>query len=267
MSSSVALITGGSSGIGLALSELLLERGYLVCSVSRNPDRGINSERFIPLELDLGRLDRIAEFSRSYLEKFGVPDLLVNNAGNGAFFDWADFPYEQIHKQIDLLFAAPVLLCRAFAPEMEKRGNGTILNLSSLATLYPLPYFPLYNSGKSALSSFTQSMMIECDRFPKWIDFRMGDARTDFNRISAKRLESEQTEKMRNAWKKIESQLERSISPKSAAKQMIYAIDSGRSGTFFGGSAFHACILPMFRRILPERLLVPMIRLWYRMKI
>ena len=59
---------------------------------------------------------------------------------------------------------------------MEDRGSGTIVNITSLATLFPLPYMPIYNAGKSALSSFTQSMELE-SRTVKWIDFRLGDVR------------------------------------------------------------------------------------------
>ena len=87
-------------------------------------------------------LNAIPEFGNDFVKKFGVPDLIINNAGYGAFFEWKDFPKVDIEKTNKALFTAPLLLCRSFAPIMEDRGSGTIVNITSLATLFPLPYMP-----------------------------------------------------------------------------------------------------------------------------
>ena len=150
MKISKALVTGGTSGIGLSICEQLISRGIQVYSVSRNPEKFQSREKYHLLKLDLSDLNAIADFGADFVNNFGIPDLIINNAGYGAFFEWKDFPHAEIEKQINTLFTAPLLLCRSFAPIMEDRGSGTIVNITSLATLFPLPYMPIYNAGKSA---------------------------------------------------------------------------------------------------------------------
>ncbi len=263
MTTPTALITGGSSGIGLAVSNLLIERGYRVFSVSRNPHRVEISSQFVPVEFDLLEIEKIAEFSTEFIRNNGIPDLLINNAGCGAFYNWEHFPEGEVTKQINLLFTSPILLCKHFAPEMAKAGKGTILNLSSLATLYPLPFMPLYNAGKSALSSFTESMMLEFHKSPKFIDFRMGDIRTKFNQVAASQPLEDQSSKMKKAWKRIDWQLERSPPPKTAALQIIRFLDKGKSGRVYGGSFFHRVILPVIHKVFTARLLQNILQKYY----
>ena len=266
MSSQIALITGGSSGIGLALSELLIKEGYHVYSVSRNPERGPVSHRFTPLNFDLLETNKISAFVENFCNQFGVPDILVNNAGNGAFYEWDHFPPQEINNQINLLFSAPVMLCRYFAPRMSENEMGTILNLSSLATLYPLPFMPLYNAGKSALSSFTQSMMLEYSKFPRFIDFRMGDVRTDFNNSASKQDKKNLSTNAHHAWKQIEKQLQDSITPEMAAQKIWKVILKNKSHTYHAGTFFHSFILVWFRKIMPQKLIHLLLKWWYGMK-
>ena len=153
-----AIVTGGTSGIGLAICEELLGRGTEVYSVSRNPEKIKPRENFHLLKLDLSDLNAVSEFGASFVQEYGIPDLLINNAGFGAFYEWKEFPEDEIQRQINVLLSSPIILCKFFAPKMELQEKGTIVNISSLATLYPLPFMPLYNAGKSALSSFTQSI-------------------------------------------------------------------------------------------------------------
>jgi len=263
MTNPTALITGGSSGIGLAVSNLLIKRGYRVFSLSRNPNRAEISQQFIPIEFDLLEIEKIPEFSTEFIRNNGIPDLLINNAGCGAFYDWEHFPEEEITKQINLLFTSPILLCKNFAPQMAKAGKGTILNLSSLATMYPLPYMPLYNAGKSALSSFTESMMLEYHESPKFIDFRMGDVRTKFNQVASAQPLENQSSKMKKAWSRIDWQLERSPPPKTAALQIIKSLDKNKSCRVYGGSFFHRIILPIIHPIFTARLLQKILQKYY----
>jgi len=187
---------------------------------------------------------------------------LINNAGYGAFYEWAEFPEEEINRQVQVLFSSPVELCRIFAPAMAEQSRGVIVNLTSLAILYPLPFMPLYNAGKAALSSFSQTLMLEYNHSPAIIDFRMGDVRTDFNFSVSK--QGNYSEKMKIAWTQIDKQLQASISPDRAAQQIFSRIQSAKSGTYFGGGLFHAQILPFVDRFLPTKLKNYLIRFWYK---
>jgi short-subunit dehydrogenase len=262
MSLPLALVTGGSSGIGLSISQELLNRGYRVYSVSRNPERGLDNTQFFPLRLDLSEPAKITPFGLNFLKEYGVPDLLINNAGCGAFYEWGSFPEEEIMRQVNLLFTSPILMCRTFAPEMAKRSKGIVLNMSSLATLYPLPFMPMYNAGKSALSSFTESMMLEYPNYPKFIDFRMGDVKTKFNQVATAQSKDKQTEMMRRAWLQIDRQLERSPEPVVVVQQILNALDGGQSNCYYGGGFFHRKILPIVRIFLTNKLMTVSLK-WY----
>ena len=238
-----ALVTGGTSGIGLAICEELLQLGVEVYSVSRNPKKIKSQNNFYQIQLDLSDLNAASQFGDKFIEQYGTPDLLINNAGYGAFYEWKEFPRDEIEKQISVLLTAPVLLCKSFAPEMEKVEHATIVNITSLATLYPLPYMPLYNACKSGLSSFTQSMMLEYKTL-KWIDFRLGDIRTSFNKSAPKQAEESQSDSMKRAWKQIEKQLNESPFPQVAAKQILRSLKKGRVGTIYGGGFFQSRLAP-----------------------
>lgn len=257
----IALVTGGSSGIGRSLCLKLAKEGYQVFSASRSKSLPNDLTEITQISVDFSSAEQSSTFAQNFIDQYGVPDLLVNNAGYGAFYEWGEFPDSAINKQIEVLFSAPVRLCRVFAPAMQKEGRGVILNLSSLATHYPLPYMPLYNAGKSALSSFTESMMLEYLNFPKFIDFRMGDVRTGFNAATSRQESFNQS--MGLAWKQVEKQLKDSVSSETAVEQIVTRIKRAKGGTFYGGTFFHKLVLPLVFRILPRNCTAKLICTWY----
>jgi short-subunit dehydrogenase len=262
MSKGIALVTGGTKGIGKALCLQLKDTGYQVFSASRSNSLPQAMDGITQISVDFSNFEETRCFAEKFLADYGAPEVLINNAGYGAFYEWAEFPEEEINRQIQVLFSSPVELCRIFAPPMAEKGRGVIVNLSSLATLYPLPFMPLYNAGKSALSSFSESMRLEYSGFPKFIDFRMGDVKTEFNSFAHRQEILSET--MNFAWAQIEKQLLESISPKIAVRQVYYRIKKCKSGTFFGGTWFHRYFLPFLYRYLPYSVKLFLIRLWYR---
>jgi NAD(P)-dependent dehydrogenase (short-subunit alcohol dehydrogenase family) len=143
MKKGIALVTGGSKGIGRALCLRLKDAGYQVFSASRSKSLPQGMDEITQISVDFSNSEETRSFAEKFLADNGVPVVLVNNAGYGAFYEWADFPKEEINRQIQVLFSSPVELCRIFAPAMAEQSRGVIVNLSSLATLYPLPFMPL----------------------------------------------------------------------------------------------------------------------------
>ena len=259
------LITGGSRGIGRALVEFYSNTCREIHIVSRNPLQFSNSRNLHFHKIDLSSVSDSEGFANSFLNKYGVPELVINNAGSGAFYEWEKFPEQEILNQINLLFMAPVILMRVFAPEMAKKEKGTFVNLSSLAVLYPLPYMPLYNAGKAALSAFTESMILEFGDFPKFVDFRMGDIRSEFNDCVSKRPPAEWKSSMKNAWNQIEKQLKSSPIPEKGAKQIADAVLRNESGVFYGGGFFQSKVAPIGHRFLTSKKLSILLRSIYKM--
>ena len=253
------LITGGSRGIGHALVEKFQNRVSEIHSVSRSLSDH-SEANYIQHRCDLSSLGETKEFLKNFIHDHGVPDLLINNAGSGAFFEWDKFPDEEIEKQINLLFTVPILFSRTFAPLMAEQKKGTIVNVSSLATLYPLPFMPLYNASKSALSSFSQSMMLEYQNHPKFIDFRLGDISSEFNNAQTKQSENKLSERMKSAWQQIEKQLLESPKPEIAALQLQKMIAKEKSGVFYGGGFFQSKVASKLRIFLNHRGLLFLLR-------
>ncbi len=187
---------------------------------------------------------------------------MVNNAGYGAFYEWKQFPEDEIINQVNVLFSAPILLSRTISPLMEANRKGTIVNISSLATIYPLPYMPLYNAGKSGLSSFTHSMILE-SKFVKWIDFRLGDIKTDFNQSAPKQSRVSQNKSMKRAWGQIEKQLYESPPPNLAANKILRIISRQRSGRFYGGGFFQSRLAPFLEIFLLNSMATKILRYRY----
>ncbi len=262
MSKRIALVTGGSKGIGRELCLRLKDDGYQVYSASRSKSLPQGMDGITQISIDFSNSLETRAFAEKFLEQNGIPEVLINNAGYGVFYEWSEFPYEEITRQIQVLFSSPVELCRIFAPAMAEESRGVIVNLSSLATLYPLPFMPLYNAGKAALSSFSQSLILEYQHTLAIIDIRMGDVCTDFNNTASKQKHDSPI--MRRSWLQIDRQLKSSISPGEAAKQIYTSIKLGKSGTFFGGGWFHSKFLPNLYRILPLCLLSRLILQWYK---
>lgn len=257
------LITGGSRGIGKALVDIFLNDNCEVHVVARSFSNRPRDSNLKFHSLDLNETDKITSFCDEFISKYGIPDLLINNAGSGAFYEWNCFPEKEIINQINLLFTSQVLFCRNIIPPMCVAKRGTVVNVSSLATIYPVPYMSIYNAGKSALSAFTQSLMFEYKDFIKIIDLRLGDVRTDFNRKQAKFHETLWSPKMQKAWNKIENQLNESPSSALIAKQILKIISLQKSGVFYGGGAFQSKIAPLLRKFMNYKGLLFLLRQRY----
>ena len=160
---STILITGCSSGFGLATARLFLEKGWTVVATMRQPGAGILpvSERLQVLPLDITDPDSIA----SVLRQAGDIDVLVNNAGVGAAA-----PIELTEPETArLLFETNVLgtlaLLQAVLPQFRERRGGTVINVTSAATLRPLPLIGVYRASKAAVNALTESLAEEMKPF------------------------------------------------------------------------------------------------------
>jgi NAD(P)-dependent dehydrogenase (short-subunit alcohol dehydrogenase family) len=260
-----ALITGGTSGLGLAFSKMLAGEGVKVVSVSRNPDLLPKVEGLTGVSLDLANMASVRDFVEGYLVEPGVPDLLVNNAGYGAFYEWGVFPENEIVRQIDVLLSAPIRLCRAFAPKMAERGSGGIVNVSSIAGMFPLPYMPLYNATKAGLSAFSVSLALEYKDVPFVTDFRLGDFRTNFNEAVKKESVPGNDSRQGQAWSQIEKQLDASPEPIVAARALRRVLRRRRGGVVYSGGLFQVRLAPLLFRLAPSGFLRTVLRYWYKL--
>ncbi len=163
-SNPVVLITGASSGIGLAAAQLFAQRGWRVAATMRNPAQGAElaaRPNVLVLPLDVTDAASIKSAIAATLAQFGRIDALVNNAGYGLFGPFETATDEQIRRQfatnVDGIFATT----REVLPTMRKQGSGTIINIASVGGLVTLPFFSLYHATKYAVVGFTESLSFE----------------------------------------------------------------------------------------------------------
>src|SRR5438034_8687698 len=175
-------LTGASSGIGLAIAQELVRRGDEVWGTSRNPERVPEVPRLHPMGLDLGDPRSVEEAFNVALAEAGNFDVLINNAGSGHFGPAENLSEKEIASQFQILVFGHTQLMRLALRMMQARGEGLIINVTSLASRLPVPFMAAYNAAKAALAAFTMSNQLELsDSRIRIIDLQPGDICTDFN--------------------------------------------------------------------------------------
>jgi short-subunit dehydrogenase len=166
-----ALVTGASSGIGLAISEELARRGYPILLVSNEEARlfevaaeleANHKVRAIPYCMDLAQRDS-AQKLFDYCEANNIKtEIVINNAGIFFFRDITDTAPELVETVINLHILTPAMLCRLFASQMIRENRkGYILNMASIAGWMMMPGIALYSATKSFLRCFSRAMRRE----------------------------------------------------------------------------------------------------------
>jgi uncharacterized protein len=241
-----ALVTGAGSGLGAKLCELLASAGCAVWGVSR--DKGRVPSCATPVKLDLADSSALAAFIDDELPEI-APDLLVNCAGNGVFGRIEEQSDADIRAQIDVMFVAPALLCRAAIPAMRTAGRGCIANVSSMAVDFPLPCMPGYNAAKSGLSALSASLAEDLAGTGIYVvDFRPGDFSSGFFKATKRVGGSDK------AWAAAEKHLECAPDSEWMAHKLFDAVARGKSGTARAGTFFQTKLAPFGAKVLPEAL-------------
>jgi len=163
----VAVVTGASQGIGLAITRTLLEEGMRVVAASRRSSPELNALDVVHVPVDLMAPDAPAEVIARALETYGRLDVVVNNAGGpvpGSPLPHAGFLTRDDadwHGIFELNLHATVRVCRAALPVLVKAGGGVIVNVSSANARQPSPFNGEYSAAKAALTNFGQALSEE----------------------------------------------------------------------------------------------------------
>jgi NAD(P)-dependent dehydrogenase (short-subunit alcohol dehydrogenase family) len=162
------LITGCSSGIGLATAKYFQEKGWNVAATMRNPADQPELARLpnvITPALDVNDKASIAAALQTTLDAFGKIDVLVNNAGYALMGAFETLDEEQIRRQFDTNVFGLMEVCRAVLPHFRQRREGLLINVASMVGRVPLPLYSVYNASKHAVEGFTEGLVYELEPF------------------------------------------------------------------------------------------------------
>ena len=184
----VVIITGASSGIGKAIAEFLMEKGYKVYGTSRKQSAGdivakaAAGEGFIKmLQLDVCSEESVGDAIGWVLAAEGRIDVVINNAGMGIAGSIEDTSPEEAFKQFDTNFFGMHRVIRQVLPAMRKQGSGLIVNISSVAAVFPIPYQAMYVACKAAVEGLSGCLRNEVRPFGiKVALVEPGDTKTGF---------------------------------------------------------------------------------------
>jgi hypothetical protein len=256
-----ALITGASSGIGAVFAQALATRQTNLVLVARSKDKldslaqQLREQHQIQVEVlvqDLTAPGAATRVFEAVTQKNIVIDLLINNAGFG---DYGSFSESSLTKQLEMIqlnISALVELTYRVLPQMQQRGSGSIINLSSIAGFQPIPYMSVYAATKAFVLSFSEALWAENrEKGVKVIAVCPGPTKTNFFDIAGfARLATSA------------SQRQNTTTPEEVVSEALKALE-GEASTVVPGALTNQIIVNL-PRFFPRDALVKVVEQQFR---
>lgn len=162
----IAIVTGGASGIGLAIVEKFVESKIQTIVIGRDKTKLENVKSKLgdlchPISFDLNDIGSIPSLIKDILQQFEHIDILVNNAGINMKKDFTEVTDEEFQRIIQTNVISVFAISREVVKNMIQRKSGAIINISSMASQYGLPKVIAYTASKSAIEGMTRAMAVE----------------------------------------------------------------------------------------------------------
>jgi len=157
----IAVVTGGSSGIGKAIVEKLTGQSYVVINADIDPGEDANTAHY--LQCDVTKALDIDTLYNFVLTRYGIPDVLVANAGQGIHEKITEGDPDKWSRIIEINLMGALRFVRAFLPEMLPMSQGSIFFISSTAAKQPYSYGGIYSASKAALNMVAKTLQLEVE--------------------------------------------------------------------------------------------------------
>lgn len=253
------LITGGSSGIGLATAQHFARQGWHVYELSRH---GVSADGIVHLDGDVTSVTdcqravaTVLERERALVGEAAGIDVLISNAGMGIAGPIELTSDQEAHQQMEVNFFGAMNILRTVLPEMRSRRRGRILFVSSLTAIFPIPYQSYYSASKAALNAMALALRNEVRPYGITVGCLLpGDVRTGFT--AARRSTSCDAVLYPHARRSIaimERDEQRGISPEQVARQ-LWHMANARYLSIYHITSWPYRLLNVLQRLLPKTL-------------
>lgn len=266
----VVLVTGGSSGIGKAIGELLTEKGFMVYGTSRNPEKYKNDVLFPLLKMEVTDTNSINEVVTTIIEKEQRLDIVINNAGVGITGPVEETPDLEIKKAFDINVHGPINVIKSVLPQMRKQKSGYIINVTSIAGYMGLPYRGIYSATKAALEIAAEALRIEIKQFGiKMTNIAPGDFATNIaaGRYHAPVIEnSPYKNAYGNTLEIMNSHVDEGKDPQELAKMILKVINYTEPRVRYKEGDFLQKFSIVLKQLLPSKWYEKMLMNHYKLK-
>lgn len=260
----VCIVTGASSGIGLATTIELLRAGYCVYGAARRVERmePLCAAGGRAIAMDVTREDDLNRVVRTVLTEQGRIDVLVNNAGAGLPGAVEDVPIDQARALFGVNLFGPARLTQQILPVMREQGSGTIINVSSIGGEIAMPLNAWYYASKHALEAYSDTLRQEVAPFGiRVVLIQPGIIKTEFEkgtadilrRVSGKGAYRYMAEAIAARAEQFFSAQTNASEPDVVARAIRTAIESPSPKARYA-VGYMAKVLLTLNRILPERI-------------
>lgn len=249
----VALVTGGSSGIGLSCAKALQAKGWRVFTLSRREE---GPGGFEHIRADVSSAAECQRAVKAVLARSQRLDLLVNCAGFGISGATEFTPEGEAESQVRVNLFGTANMCKAVIPQMRSQEGGRILNISSFAALTPIPFQIWYSVSKAGINSYTMALANELRPFGISAAAIMpGDTKTGFTDVRRKCPEGDEVYKgvISRSVAKMEKDERGGMNPDIAGKMVARLAVKKRLAPLYTVGFSYKCLALLFK-LLPAAL-------------
>jgi NAD(P)-dependent dehydrogenase (short-subunit alcohol dehydrogenase family) len=196
----VAIVTGGGSGIGLAIAEQFTNSGITTIIIGRDKEKLCIAKQklgdnCVPVQFDLSNISGVPAMINQLIQDHGHIDILVNNAGINMKKEFTEVSDEEFQNILLINVSVVFALSREVVKNMLQNGGGSIINISSMASQYGIPKVIAYTASKSAIEGMTRAMAVELS--PKGVRVNCIAPGFIATEMSAKALNGDQERKQK----------------------------------------------------------------------
>lgn len=266
----VVLITGGTSGIGKAVCQVLSGYGYIVYGSGRSAENGQQVDNYKLVNMDVNDFKSVKSGVDYVLEKEGRIDVLVNNAGIGMAGAIEDSVVTEIIEIFNTNVAGIIRTCQAVLPGMRQQQSGLIINISSVGGLMGLPYRGIYSASKSAVETISESLSQEVMQFGvKVVLIEPGDFNTSINnnrKVSERAKQSVYKEDFERIHALINEEVSNGEDPRKIGELVHKIIGKRKPWMRYNVGNFTSKLALSAKRILPDRWFEKLMMNHYKVK-